>query len=371
MSTPGLITTAEIGRFVIPLERPVRLGAAEIRERAYVALRLTLDDGSEGYAYGYDRGMPLYEVATEAARRYVGQSVSALDALRLSALGPTPAPRATMVRGVSLCDIALWDALCHSAGEPLHAKLGTVKDRVALMPVIGYGMTPEVAAREGAALADRGFRTIKLMIDGGNLDFDTKVVKALAAALPEGVRFGLDAHWSWKSATEAAPWARLADETGALFLEDPVAPTDWRIAAELRADLSTPLCLGEDAIDLAALRDMCEGADILRLDAAASGGIGYVREGLKMARDRNKTVIPHVFATLHQHFGYADDVVTRIEAILPELGADPIDNFLKYPLTIRDGDACAPDVPGAGTELDWDALAAFVTRKEILTHEPI
>lgn len=367
MSPPGLISTAEIGRFVIPLERPVSLGTAEIRERAYVALRLTLDNGAQGYAYGYDRGMPLFEVVTEAARRYVGQPVSAIDELRRTALGPTPAPRATMVRGVSLCDIALWDALCQSAGEPLHAKLGTARDRVELMPVIGYGMTPEAAAREGTALADRGFRTIKLMIDGGNLEFDTQVVKALAAALPEGTRFGLDAHWSWSSAKQAAPWARLADETGALFLEDPVAPTDWRIAAELRSGLSTPLCLGEDAIDLAALRDMCEGADILRLDAAASGGIGYVREGLQMARTHGKTVIPHVFASLHQHFGYADDRVTRIEAILPELGADPIDIFLNHPLTIRDGDACAPDMPGAGTELDWNALVAFVTRKEILT----
>lgn len=345
----------------------MRLGAAEIRERAYVALRISLDDGTQGYAYGYDRGMPLFEVVTEAARRYVGQPVAARDTLRFSALGPTPAPRATMVRGVSLCDIALWDALGQSVGAPLHAMLGTARDRVELMPVIGYGMTPQVAAREGAALADRGFRTIKLMIDGSDFAFDQQVVEALATALPEGVRFGLDAHWSWTSAQDAALWGRLADDTGALFLEDPVAPTDWRIATELRSRLATPLCLGEDAIDLAALRDMCEGADILRLDAAASGGIGYVRDGLAMAREHDKTVIPHVFATLHQHFGYADDTVTRIEAILPELGADPVDGFLKHPLAIAAGDARAPETPGAGTALDWDALAAFTTRKEILT----
>lgn len=366
MSGAGLISAIDVGRFVIPLARPVRLGAAEIRERAYVALRLTLDDGSQGYAYGYDRGMPLFEVVAEAARRYVGQPVAARDALRITALGPTPAPRATMVRGVSLCDIALWDALGESSGAPLHAMLGTTRDRVELMPVIGYGMTAQVAAHEGAALADRGFRTIKLMIDGGNFDFDKEVVEALAAALPEGVRFGLDAHWSWQSAQEAAPWAQLADDTGALFLEDPVAPTDWRIAAELRGHLATPLCLGEDAIDLAALRDMCDGADILRLDAAASGGIGYFREGLGMAHAHGKTVIPHVFATLHQHFGYADDAVTRIEAILPELGADPIDGFLQNPLVIAGGDARAPERPGAGTALDWEALAAFTTRKEVL-----
>lgn len=367
MTSTGIITRAEIGRFVIPLKTPVRLGKAEIRERAYVALRLTLDDGAQGYAFGYDRGMPLFEVVVEAARRYLGQPIASRDTLRLTALGPTPAPRATMVRGVSLCDIALWDAMSHSAGQPLHAMLGTARDRVEVMPVIGYGMTPDVAAREGAALAARGFQTIKLMIDGTDFEFDKAVVTALAAALPDGVRFGLDAHWSWDSVDTALPWGRLADDMGALFLEDPVAPTHWRTAAALRDQITTPLCLGEDAIDLASLRDMCDGADILRLDAAASGGIGFFRDGLTMARQHGKTVIPHVFSTLHQHFGFADPTVTRIEAILPELGADPIDAYLTQPLQIDQGDAIAPDAPGAGTQLNWDAMSAFATRTEVLT----
>ncbi|WP_417720752.1 mandelate racemase/muconate lactonizing enzyme family protein [Salipiger sp.] len=364
--TDTTIQRAEVARLVMPLKNPVRLGAVHIRERAYVAVRLTLGDGAEGYAYGYDRGMPLFEIVTEAARRYLGAPIGARDTLRFTALGPTPAPRATMVRGVSLCDIALWDAMAVSAGQPLHVMLGTRRDRVELMPVIGYGMTPEVAAREGAALAERGFRTIKVMIDGGDLAFDTAVVGALAAALPGGTRFGMDAHWSWTDADDALPWCRLAETHGALFLEDPVAPTAWRVAAALKSRTTVPLCLGEDATDLHALRDMAEGADILRLDAAASGGLGYALDGLSLARAQGKTVVPHVFATLHQHLGYADDTVTRIEAILPELGADPIDDVLRHPLTIDGGDILAPQVPGAGTALNWEAIAPFVTRKETL-----
>lgn len=367
LPAPDTVTSAEIARFVVPLKNPVRLGAATIRERAYVAVRLTLAGGAKGYAYGYDRGMPLFEIAVEAGRRYLGQPATGRDDLRFTALGPTPAPRATMVRGVSLCDIALWDAVAQAAGQPLHAMFGTQRDQVELMPVIGYGMTPEVAAREGRALADRGFRTIKLMIDGGDFAFDTEVVKALAAALPSDVRFGLDAHWSWRTADEAQLWGQLADDFGALFLEDPVAPTDWRVAADLRTRIKTPICLGEDAIDLASLRDLCDGAEILRLDAAASGGVGYVLDGLALAKTTGKTVIPHVFATLHQHFAYADSTISRIEAIPPELGADPIDGFLIHPLNVQAGDAQSPDAPGAGTALDWDRLATFVTHKETLT----
>jgi L-alanine-DL-glutamate epimerase-like enolase superfamily enzyme len=365
--SPDTVIRAEAIRATVPLETPVRLGAARIAERIYVALRLTLADGSQGYAYGYDRGMPLFEVTCAAAARYLGRAVREREALRHEALGPTPAPRATMVRGVSLCDIALWDAACTAAGMPLHAAIGTQRDRIELMPVIGYGMTPEVAAREGEALADRGFRTLKLMLDGGDLGFDRAVIEALARALPDGVRFGLDAHWSWHSVEAALPWCRIAEDAGALFLEDPVAPTDWRIAAELRGRTRVPLCLGEDAIDLASLRDMAEGADILRIDAAASGGVGFARDGLALAALHGKSVIPHVFATLHQHLAYSHRSVTRIEVILPELGADPIDRFLTAPLTIAEGCALAPDRPGAGLSLDWEALAPFTTRREVLT----
>lgn len=59
--------------------------------------------------------------------------------------------------------------------------------------------------------------------------------------------------------------------------------------------------------------------------------------------------------------------MTRIETILPELGADPIDDLLTHPLVIEDGDILAPDVPGAGTALDWAAITRFATRKEILS----
>lgn len=357
---------AEVARFVIPLTRPVYLGTVKITERAYVALKFELANGALGFAYGYDRGMPLFEIAVEAARRYIGHNAQDCERLRHSSLGATPAPRATMVRGVSLCDIALWDAAAQSAGKPLHALLGTRRERIELMPVIGYGMTPQSAAQQGADLAARGFRSVKVMINGADLAADIAVVTALASALPPTTRFGMDAHWSWQTADQALPWCRLAEETGAIFLEDPVAPTAWRVAADLKTRTSVPLCLGEDAINLDSLRDMAEGADILRIDAAASGGIGFALEGLTLAKQHGKTVIPHVFATLHQHLGFSDACVSRIEAILPEIGADPIDDYLLQPLEIDAGDLVAPQAAGAGLALNWAALARFRTHQEIL-----
>ncbi|WP_323014784.1 mandelate racemase/muconate lactonizing enzyme family protein [Devosia sp.] len=348
----------------VPLERPVQLGALTIAQRDYVALRLILDDGAEGYAYGYDRGLPLFDIVARAAQAYLGQPAEDRNRLRRLALGPTPAPRAAMTRGMSLCDIALWDAWCQSVGLPLWAALGGARRRLPVMPVIGYGMTPERAASETAALAARGFQTIKCMIDGRDLAADRAVMEALASALPEGARFGIDAHWSWGSVDEALPWCRLAERLGAAFVEDPFAPTQVHAIAALAARLDVPLAVGEDVIDLAGFRDLAAAGGILRVDASVSGGISGAMEAIALARAFDRPVIPHVFPALHAQLGFACEAVRCVEMIMPEVGADPIDQFFLAPPHIGNGDMLAPQAPGAGLALDWERLAAHAIRKD-------
>ena len=348
----------------VPLQRPVQLGAVTIAQRDYVALRLILADGAEGYAYGYDRGLPLFDVVARAAQAYLGQPAEDRNRLRRLALGPTPAPRATMTRGMSLCDIALWDAWCQSNGLPLWAALGGARRRLPVMPVIGYGMTPERAASETASLTARGFGTIKCMIDGRDLQTDRAVMQALASALPEGARFGIDAHWSWTSLDEALPWCRLAEELGAAFVEDPFAPTQVHAIAALSARLDVPLAVGEDVIDLAGFRDLAAAGGILRVDASVSGGITGAMEAIALARAFDRPVIPHVFPGLHAQLGFACDGVRCVEMIMPEVGADPIDQFFLAPPRIEDGDMLAPEGAGAGLALDWERLAAHALRKD-------
>ncbi len=351
----------------IPLVRPVMLGTMTIAQRDYVIVRLTLSDGSQGYAYGYDRGLPLFELVVKAAQSYLGESSGDRNRLRKLALGPTPAPRAAMTRGMSLCDIALWDAWCVSIGQPLWRVLGAVRDRVPVMPVIGYGMTPDKAASEGADLAARGFRTIKCMIDGHDFAADKAVIEALAGALPADTRFGIDAHWSWSSIDQALPWCRLAEKLQGVFVEDPFAPTQVHAIAALSSRLDIPIAVGEDVIDLAGIRGLAEAGGILRIDASVSGGITGAIEAIAVARAFDRPVIPHVFAALHAQFALAFDNVRCVEMIMPELGADPIDQFFTAPADIKGGDLIAPESPGIGLALDWERLTPYIIREAILS----
>lgn len=348
----------------VPLRQPVQLGAITIAQRDYVVLRLVLSDGAEGFALGYDRGVPLFDIVARAAQSYLGASGDDRNRLRKLALGQTPAPRATMTRGMSLCDIALWDAWCQSHQLPLWAALGGVRDRVPVMPVIGYGMTPQKAASETAALTARGFKTVKCMIDGRDIAADKAVMEALAGALPPGARFGIDAHWSWSSVDEALPYCRLAETLGAVFVEDPFAPTQVHAIAALSAKLDVPLAVGEDALDIAGFRDLAQAGGILRVDASVSGGVTGVVEALAVAKAFDRAVIPHVFPALHAQFGFAYDSIRCVEMIMPEVGADPIDQYFSAPSQIDDGDMLAPTTPGAGLALDWSRLTPFIIRQD-------
>ncbi|WP_163268537.1 mandelate racemase/muconate lactonizing enzyme family protein [Chelativorans alearense] len=366
MTTPYSVTEIEVMQACVPLREPVQLGAQTIERRDYVVVRLDLESGAQGYAIGYDRGLPLFDLALVAGRHYLGTTPALRNETRRIAMGSTPAPRAAMTRGVSLFDVALWDAWCQSLGLPLWAMLGGAREAVPVMPVIGYGMTPDKAASEAAELSAQGFKTIKLMIDGRDYATDEKVMEALAGALPESCRFGIDAHWSWTTEAGALPHCRLAERLGAVFIEDPFAPSEWRVAKGLAARLDTPLAMGEDVTDINGFRDLTEAASILRVDASVSGGIGGTLEALALARAHGRSVIPHVFPFLHLHFALAHPHVQAIEMIMPEVGADPIDDFFLHRPAIENGMMRADETPGAGLAVNWEDLAKFKTRHERL-----
>lgn len=364
LSTPPHVARAELMQCRVPLPRPVTLGRNEIRFRDYVSLRLVFSDGSEGHATGFERGLPLFDLVARVVPSALGQQAAMRGAVRKAGLGPAPAGRPALIRGVSLVNIAMWDAFCRQLGQPLWALLGGLRRQVPLMPVIGYGATPERIATQCAELAAQGFRTIKIMIDGTDLAIDAALMRAARDALPAGHGFGVDAHWSWRTPEEALPTCRIAEAMGATFVEDPFSPTQWRAIAALQSKLGVPLAVGEDVIDRHGFLDLAEIAPILRPDASASGGVDGLIEVASLAAMRDRTLIPHVFPALHAHFGFAFETVQAIEMILPETGADPIDAFELDRPAIEGGMALAGDRPGASTMLDWERLAALATRQE-------
>jgi L-alanine-DL-glutamate epimerase-like enolase superfamily enzyme len=169
-------------------------------------------------------------------------------ASRQAAEAATPPARAVLMRGISLLDIAMWDALGRARGLPVWALLGGARTRVPVMPVVGYGASVEAVTAQCADLAGRGFRTIKLMINGSDFAADRALMKSVRAAIPDEVAFGIDAHWSWKTIEDGLPTCLLAQELGAAFVEDPFLPQQWRNVRDLQGQIGVPIAVGEDVL---------------------------------------------------------------------------------------------------------------------------
>jgi len=271
--------------------------------------------------------------------------------------------RSTLTRGLSLLDIALWDLGAKAANQPLYQLLGGYRKSAEATVVAGYYIDQRSisdVADEVRRLADAGFPRMKIMLKGDDPAFDRKYAAAVAKALPGAV--GADAHWSWSTITEARAICRDLDELGLNFLEDPFAASDWRMTHELQQGLRTPIAAGEDVFGSRAIADLVRGIGLLRVDATTCGGITGAIEAVNLAAAAGRTVLPHVFAPLHLHLACAFPNVEGVELIPQESGADPLHTLLRHWPAVDNGRMQAGDEPGAGMDLNWEAVQRLAQR---------
>jgi L-alanine-DL-glutamate epimerase-like enolase superfamily enzyme len=341
------VVGVDIAVCAIPMPQPVRLGATVYHEREYVALRIRTDDGLVGNALGHSRNVPI-----APALERLAPALIARDALRRAEIvGSLRAAnvngRASLVRALSLVDIALWDVMAQRARLPLWRLLGGARERVPLLAVAGYSGDVKDELRR---LADAGFRCLKLHVEPAAVSG----LKPLQRAA--GVPLAVDFHMAFASLPEALAVCRPLDELGLAFIEDPFPPERWRLTAELAARLRTPVAAGEDALGLEALRDLMEAVAILRVDATASGGIATALDAVALAAVSGRGVITHAFHDLHGDVGGGLAAVDLVETIPEESGANPVGRLLSRRHLVEGGELVLGEEPGHGLVLDWEAV---------------
>ncbi|HEX4214546.1 MAG TPA: enolase C-terminal domain-like protein [Candidatus Dormibacteraeota bacterium] len=175
-------------------------------------------------------------------------------------------------------DIALLDLQGRLLGVPVTALLGgRVRERVDIAWVVGLD---DVGAtvREAAAMAERGFRHIKVK---GGIDprRDLELVTELVRALPAGVEVGLDANEGYDRAA-ALPALRRMEAAGLALVEQPLPAWDVRGMAELTAALDLLVAADEglytlqDAATLARER----ACDVFNIKVLKVGGLHRARQ---------------------------------------------------------------------------------------------
>ena len=118
-------------------------------------------------------------------------------------------------------DLVAWDALARLQGQPLARALGADLVDVDAYDSCGLGLIgPERAPAETLALVAAGFLAIKLRLGYPTLEADLQVVRAVKAAIGEGVHLMSDCNQALSVPDAAARVRALADE-GLYWIEEP------------------------------------------------------------------------------------------------------------------------------------------------------
>jgi L-alanine-DL-glutamate epimerase-like enolase superfamily enzyme len=275
-------------------------------------------------------------------------------------------------------EIPLWDIIGKLAGLPVYKLWGGYCDRVLAYCATAEIRSPEGRVRDLEAMAEAGFRAVKLRFHRQDPREDVQVVEAVRAALGDridvivdanqaGVEPGHEGHatWGFRRAVEVALELERLD---VLWLEEPLPRHDYDGLARLRGKLSgLRLAGGEDNHGLHEFRLLLQRGcyDILQPDALLSEGISQLRKVAALAQAEGCLMVPHTWGNgmgllANLHLAAAVPNCSHLEFPHdPPSGwtASARDQMLAEPLWI-DADGCVrvPDRPGFGFLLDEEQV---------------
>src|SRR3989441_1165143 len=243
-----------------------------------ILIDLATDEGVAGRSslFGYHAFTlaPLRELVLALAEIVKGDQVAPIELdkkmrARMTLFG-TRGLQGLAIAGI---DMAAWDALAVCAGVPLAELLGG-RPR----PIPAYnslGMTPPGEAADAAAkTAAAGFKAMKVKIGWPTLAEDLAVIRAARKHLGADAALMVDFNQSL-AIPEAIRRGRVLDGEGVSWVEEPVRADDYRGAAEVEAQVATPIRIGDNlnGVHEMELALSLKASDLVMPDAQQIGGV--------------------------------------------------------------------------------------------------
>jgi D-galactarolactone cycloisomerase len=355
----------------------------EIRpdDSVHALISVHTDCGTIGLGSAFTDARLVRAAVEVLERHYIGEN--ALEPMRLAEkLSQTTfwmGMGGTLTHTISGIDIALWDILGKSTGQPVGRLLGgRYRDKVRPYASILMEM-PEMMREQAAAFRAKGFRAMK--IGWGpfgrreNTPLDEAIVRAAREGAGDDCLLMVDAGASDKFWPNGLKWAlRTADmvkEYDVYWFEEALRPEALDDFVVLRRQSRVPIATGECLTRRQSfLRWFAQGAmDIVQPDVTKVGGVSEQIRIAWLANDFGIRYIGHGWNTA---VGFAADL--QLASALPTadlveyIGGSPYLDDIKLGGWTLDEEGCVqiPDTPGLGIELDRAQLARFTREVEQL-----
>ncbi|NIJ34232.1 galactonate dehydratase [Sphingomonas oligoaromativorans] len=273
-----------------------------------------------------------------------------------------------LMSAISGIDQALWDIKGKRLGVPVWQLLGgQVRERIDVYAWIG-GDRPHDVAEAAAARQAQGFRAVKMngTEDLGWLDSPAKLddsVRRLQLVRETGIDAGVDFHGRVHKPM-ARQLAHALEPLRPLFIEEPLLSENPEAIAQLAAQTSTPIALGERLYTRMDFKRLFElgAVDIIQPDLSHAGGLSEARRIASMAEAYDVAVAPHcplgplALASCLQLAAATPNFVIQ-EMSLGIHYNTPSADLLTYVtdagvFDIHEGSVAVPTAPGLGVSID-------------------
>ena len=343
---------------VAPLEPPVRTASGHVTQAPLLLIDLTTDEGIVGrsYLFGYHAFTlaPLRELVVALGEIVKGDVLAPIE------LDKTMRSRMTLfgtrgLQGVAVAgvDMAAWDALAVRAGVPLAEMLGSRPRPIPAYNSLGM-IPPGEAADAAAKTVAAGFKALKVKVGWPTLAEDLAVVRAARKHLGDDAALMVDYNQSLAT-PEAIRRGRVLDGEGVSWIEEPVRADDYRGAAEIATQVTTPIQIGENfnGVYEMELALSLGASDFVMPDPQQIGGVtGWLRAAA-LAQAAGAPCSSHLFIEVSAHLLTMTPTCHYIEYL------DVAAPILAEPLRPVDGMIQAPARPGIGIEWDENAIARY------------
>lgn len=392
-----LVNRIELYHVSVPLPVPFRPswipGYPQTHNR-FDLIRIVTEDGVQGWSAGPAMGRERRGIGDLIGPYLLGVDPTDIDTVQqrlreMSYLG---------LRNAWI-EPAFWDVKAKLAGVPLHRLLrdtggedgpgddGPTEGTIRLYASTGQVRGPGERVDEVRRLIDEGFTAVKLRVHDDE-ENDLAQVKAVAGAVGDRIRIGVDANQGWRVAAiaDAPLWdlpraRRFADacaDLGVAWLEEPLPMDDYDALSELTAASRVPIAGGElHTGGWPELRMMIQRRcyDIFQPDAMFTGGIAQTLKVAQECRRNGLRYTPHTwtngigFAVNMQLMGAVGDRDELLEYPLDPPAWLPRwrDALLERPFEHDRGTIALPTTPGLGFAIDRAALRRWGSRTSVLT----